>query len=219
MPCEHVFVLKEIDPNRKGNIAEAVIAAEAVKLGIEVFRPVTEHGRVDLVFGLHARLWRVQCKWGALSGDGAVIRVSSGTSRRGAAGYVRSTYGIAESDLLAVHCGEIDRSYLLPMELCAGRSVVILRLAPARNGQQACITLACDYEFRGAVAQLEERCHGMAEVTGSSPVSSTPPGSEHIGAAAFGAHPARYLQRARGGESFLVTRRGRPMARVSPPPG
>jgi len=30
-------------------------------------------------------------------------------------------------------------------------------------------------------------------------------------------HPARFLQRAAEGESFVVTRRGRPMARVFPP--
>jgi antitoxin (DNA-binding transcriptional repressor) of toxin-antitoxin stability system len=33
----------------------------------------------------------------------------------------------------------------------------------------------------------------------------------------FGYRYARYLQRAAAGESFLVTRRGRPMARISPP--
>lgn len=212
-----MFVLGT-DPNLKGNIAEAAIAAEAVKLRVDVFRPITEHGRVDLIFGVKGRLWRVQCKWGGLSRDGSVIRVFSATSRRGPDGHIRSTYESAECDLLAVYCGEIDRSFLLPMDLCAGRSTVVLRLTPAKNGQQACITLASDYEFRGAVAQLEERRHGMAEVTGSSPVSSTSPGLETVGAEAFGAHPARYLERARGGERFLVTRRGRSMAQVIPPP-
>jgi prevent-host-death family protein len=38
-----------------------------------------------------------------------------------------------------------------------------------------------------------------------------------VGAEEFGAHTARFIQRARDGESFLVTRRGKPMARVVPP--
>jgi antitoxin (DNA-binding transcriptional repressor) of toxin-antitoxin stability system len=38
-----------------------------------------------------------------------------------------------------------------------------------------------------------------------------------VGAEEFGYAYARFLQRAAAGESFLVTRRGRPMARISPP--
>jgi len=38
------------DTNHKGNVAEAVIAAEATKLGIPVLKPLVEHTRYDLVF-------------------------------------------------------------------------------------------------------------------------------------------------------------------------
>jgi len=38
-----------------------------------------------------------------------------------------------------------------------------------------------------------------------------------VGSEQFGYAYARFLERAAAGESFLVTRRGRPMARVSPP--
>ncbi len=37
--------------NDKGNIAEAAITLEAIKLGIDVLKPVAEHGRYDLVLG------------------------------------------------------------------------------------------------------------------------------------------------------------------------
>jgi hypothetical protein len=94
-----------------------------------------------------------------------------------------------------------------------------LRLVRAGNNQRAAINFAADYELSGAVAQLEERRHGMAEVRGSSPLSSTSGSSEAeiVGADQFGHAYARFLQRAAAGESFVVTRRGRPMARVSPP--
>ena len=59
-------------------------------------------------------------------------------------------------------------------------STVHLRLTPARNNQKALIKMAEDYDLAtmighlGAVAQLGERRHGMAEVRGSIPLSSTP---------------------------------------------
>jgi hypothetical protein len=50
--------------NTKGAVAELEIAAAAVKLGIPVFRPLSEHSRADLVLGIGGMLRRVQCKWG-----------------------------------------------------------------------------------------------------------------------------------------------------------
>ena len=41
--------------NDKGNIAEAAITLEAIKLGIDVLKPIAEHGRYDLVFDLGDR--------------------------------------------------------------------------------------------------------------------------------------------------------------------
>lgn len=37
-----------------------------------------------------------------------------------------------------------------------------------------------------------------------------------IGSEEFGQHSSRFVQRAEGGESFLITRRGKPMARLVP---
>jgi PD-(D/E)XK endonuclease len=51
-----------LTPTRLGAIAEAVIAAEVMKLGLDVYRPVSEGGRYDLVVDTGSRLLRVQCK-------------------------------------------------------------------------------------------------------------------------------------------------------------
>ena len=48
--------------NQKGAVAEAKIAAAALDLGLEVYRPVFEGGRYDLILGLETTLLRVQCK-------------------------------------------------------------------------------------------------------------------------------------------------------------
>jgi prevent-host-death family protein len=204
-----------MDSNRKGAIAEAAIALEATRLGIPVLKPVAEHGRYDIGLELGDRIARVQCKWGALDQAEAVITVNLTSSRRGPHGYVRTTYSESEIDLVAVYCGAIDRCYLLPSALVADRGQILLRLAPALNGQRACINLASDYEFAGAIAQLGEHLHGMQGVAGSSPASSTPTAVD-VGCHEFRNHFGYYLERAAAGEEIRISRRGRPYARLVP---
>ena len=208
--------------NDKGNIAEAeaAIAFEATKLGIEVLKPVAEHGRYDLGFEIGDRILRVQCKWGALDEAEATIKVALMTSRLTPAGYVRASYTADEIDLVAVYCGGLNRCYLLPQLLACGRRAIQLRLTPPINGQRACINLASEYEFAGAVAQLEERRRGTAEATGSSPVSSTSspdaPESTVVGAHEFRNHFGYYMERAAAGAEILIRRRGKPYAHLGP---
>jgi hypothetical protein len=76
-----------------------------------------------------------------------------------------------EIDALAAYCLSLDKIYLLPISLVAGRRAVSLRLAPTKNNQRLGIHWAAKYEL-GAIAQLGERLHGMQEVAGSSPASS-----------------------------------------------
>jgi hypothetical protein len=54
----------ELTTSMKGAIAETAITAEAVQLGVFVWRPVQEGRRYDLIFDVEGRLCRVQCKWG-----------------------------------------------------------------------------------------------------------------------------------------------------------
>jgi antitoxin (DNA-binding transcriptional repressor) of toxin-antitoxin stability system len=139
--------------NDKGNIAEAAIALEAIKLG-----------------------------------------------------KMRSTVSCA--------CAE---TFLIPIEVVAGKRQVHLRLEPPRNGQRACINLAGDYQL-GAIAQLGERSAGSRKVGGSSPPSSTATGGHEVvvGAHRFRNHFGHWMERAAGDE-ILITRRGRRYARLGPP--
>ena len=87
-------------------------------------------------------------------------------------------YQPGEIDAFAAHCPDTNRSYFLPYSSFAGRTQVLLRLAPSKNNQADGINWAKDYEFaatlgaQGAVAQLGERQRGTLEATGSSPVGS-----------------------------------------------
>jgi hypothetical protein len=164
--------------DQKGAIAEAEIALRAVKLGIGVFKPVVEGERYDLVFDLRPRLVRVQCKWAPLYGDVIVVRCYS--ARRNRAGLLRRCYAVNEVDAFAAYCPDTDRCYYLPIERFYPRREIRLRVSPTRNNQRQLVTWADDFELaatlgrhQGAIAQLGERCHGMAEVAGSSPAGST----------------------------------------------
>jgi prevent-host-death family protein len=205
------------DQNIKGNAAELAIAAEAARLGLTVLMPMTEHERFDLVLGIAGRLLRVQCKWGSLSDE--VIRVRCDCCYHSPTrGYVRSTYAADEIDAVATYCEETRKCYFLPIEDFAGQKSIYLRVGSARNNQRASVHWATDYEFPGAVAQLEERRHGMAEVRGSSPLSSTSQelATDGVGMDRFYAGLAHYVRHAEEGGEVLVTRRGRPVARLVP---
>lgn len=202
--------------NDKGNIAEAAIASEAIKLGIKVLKPVAEHGRYDLAFDLGHTILRVQCKWASAKED--VICVHLGGYRLTTRGSVRSTYAADEIDAVAVYCQALDRVYLLPAEVVAGRTALHLRLTATKNAQRAAVNWAEKYPL-GAVAQLGERVSGTHEVTGSSPVSSTSPAEDEV---VVGAHEFRerfgyWMERAAGGEEILITRRGQRYARLGSP--
>ena len=143
-----------MNSNDKGAIAEQAIVFAAMKLGVPVLRPVAEHGRTDLALDIGGDLLRVQVKWGRLSPERDVVSVALRTSRCTPRGHIYRTYGEHEIDFFAVYCGELDRSFLLPAHLLVGKTYVHLRLTAPRNGQQACINLADDFTFEGAVAQL-----------------------------------------------------------------
>jgi PD-(D/E)XK endonuclease len=204
--------------NHKGNIAEAELATAAIRLGIDVLKPLVEHGRYDLAFDLGSRLVRVQCKWAPLRGQ--VVSVNLCGYRYTSRGHVRSTYSVDEIDAVAAYCQPLDACYLLPVDLIAGMRAVQLRIAPPKNAQRAALHWAADYEFAGAIAQWGERLRGTQEVAGSSPASSTP--SEECETTEVGAHEFRnrfgwYFERASRGEDFLITRRRKPYARLGPP--
>ena len=167
--------------DQKGNIAEAAVVLADVKLGMDVYRPVGEGGRCDLILGIEHLLLRVQCKWAARYGNVVVVRCYS--ARRSAGGrLINRWYTTDEVDAFAAYSPDLDRCFLLPRALWADRRLVQLRIAPARNKQTRRINWADDFDFDarlislGAIAQLGERLAGSQKGTGSSPVGSIPPG-------------------------------------------
>ena len=131
--------------NQKGAIAETAVAHRAYRLGIDVYRPMAEGGRYDLVFGIGPRLLRIQCKWATLQNDAVIVRCYS--CRRSPEGLIRRRYTTDEIDAFAAYCMEIDRCFYLPIARFPGHTVIHLRLGPARNNQRAGVNRADDYDF------------------------------------------------------------------------
>ena len=210
--------MRDWSSNKKGAVAEAAIREAAIRADIAVYTPASGNSRADMVFEVGADLYRVQVKWGRLSPAEDCIIVHTAGFRLSSHGAVRTTYSQEEIDLFGVYCGELDRSFLLPPELFAGRHAVQLRLTPPRNNQVACINLAEDHEFSGAIAQLGERRRGTAEVTGSIPVSSTTlePTPISVGSNPFRDRLGYWMDVVAAGQEVIVTRRGRPRLRLTP---
>src|SRR5262245_20871025 len=146
-------------------------------MGIDVYAPVAQGGRYDLIFDLVDHLVRVQCKWARRYGDIVVVRCCS--NRRNRSGLVRRPYEPGEVDAFAAYCAELDRCYYLSFDVFRPRSQIQLRLEPSKNNQRIGVNWARDFEFSatlarvpGAVAQLGEHLAGSQKATGSSPVGS-----------------------------------------------
>jgi hypothetical protein len=165
--------------DQKGNVAENAIVFEAVKLGIDVYRPVGEGGRFDMIFEVGERLWRVQCKWAPLHGDVIALRCYS--SRRNRLGVMRRIYADGEIDAFAAYCHDLRTCYFLPYELFRNRVQVALSNEALQEQPEPEGQLGLGFRVRGytvptqgAIAQLGERLRGTQEVGGSSPPGSTP---------------------------------------------
>ena len=203
-----------MDSNRIGAIAETAIAAEATRLGFGVYRPIVDGGRCDFIFEIGDRLLRVQCKSAPMRGDIVVVRAR--TNRRAPEGFRHTVYTPDEVDVIAVYAPALDRCFAIPIQKFGLSGSLYLRPMPTRNGQRAGLHFADEYPL-GAVAQLAERCDGIAEARGSNPLSSTP---RAAGETVVGAHELRnrfgwYMERAAAGEPILITRRGKPHLRLS----
>lgn len=215
------------NPNHKGNVAELAIATEAARLGLSVLKPLTEHEPYDLALGIGERLLRVQCKWAGYDGD--VVQIHVARSRTNRRGNIRRTYRADELDALGAYCADIDRCYLLPASMVTGRHMVHLRTSPTRNNQRAAINYAVDYEL-GAVAQRKSdalaarrsRVRIPPAPLSDDPVFSFPERDgfgdlkESVGMDDFYAKLAQYVRRAEAGEETMVTRWGKPVARLGP---
>lgn len=130
---------------QKGDLGELRVAADLIKRGCRIAIPFGEDCDYDLIADFDGRLHRVQVKY--VESDGEIIKVKC-RSHSLTNGKIRSTKRFSADmvDWIAVYDRTTDGCYYCPSrELGAGRSLLHLRLVPARNGQRLGIRLAADY--------------------------------------------------------------------------
>jgi PD-(D/E)XK endonuclease len=138
--------------DQKGAIAESAIARVAIKLGIGVYKPLSDGERYDLIFGVENELLRIQCKWAPFHGDVVVLRCYS--SRRTREGLRRRVYTAAEVDAIAAYCPDLDRCFIVPARRFNGHAQLVLRVSPSRHNQRAGVNWAEDYAFDARITSI-----------------------------------------------------------------
>jgi hypothetical protein len=129
----------------KGDLAELKVACDLVKRGYGIAFPFGEDSDFDLIVCRERTLERVQVKHAASKDGVIVVRCRSHSLTNGKVRAVKQ-YTSRPVDWIAVWDKTTDRCFYVPAtELGTGRSMLHLRLAPARNGQQARTRNAEDY--------------------------------------------------------------------------
>lgn len=130
---------------QKGDMAELAVAFDLRRRGYRVAFPYGEDGDYDLIVDRDGRLERVQVKYTRSNGDIVIVRCRSHSLTNGK---VRQTkhYTSQSIDWLAVYEADSGMCFYIPATaLGEGRSVLHLRLTPARNNQAKGIRQATDY--------------------------------------------------------------------------
>ncbi len=123
---------------------EAAIVAELIRRGYAVLLPFGTNQRYDLVLDIGGTFVRAQCKTGRLR-KGVVVFGTRSVRTNTRQTFFRD-YTTKEVELFLVHCPETGAIYAVPVaDAPAGHGY--LRVDPTKNGQEAGIRWARDYEL------------------------------------------------------------------------
>lgn len=124
----------------KGNITEAVIMSEFIKLGIPVLLPFGDNERYDMVIEVNNKFYKIQCKTARRKSDSSIsFKTCSSYAHRGK----DSKNYVGEVDFFGVYYPESNQCYLVEVGNCL--SEMTLRLNPAKNNQSSNVNYAKDY--------------------------------------------------------------------------
>jgi hypothetical protein len=125
--------------------SEAAILAELVRRGYLVLIPFGTNQRYDLVLDMNGEFVRAQCKTGRLR-KGVVVYPTKSIRANTTEVLVRKYTG--EVEIFLVFCPETNGIYAVPVDE-APDGYGSLRVDPTRNGQEAGVRWARDYELPG----------------------------------------------------------------------
>jgi hypothetical protein len=135
-----------MDTRQKGELAKLHAVMRAIEHGFVVSEPTTS-ARYDLVIDDGKRLWRAQVKWGGTPSQrsaGAFRVELRSENGNGGKGYLKLMYTEQEVDCLLVFIPGTGVVWL-PHERFIGKTGLIIRVSPTKNGQASGLLLASDY--------------------------------------------------------------------------
>lgn len=138
---------KDKDPARIGLAAHTAILHKLVSMGFEVLQPLRDDLRYDLAYYVEdaSELIRIQCKAGRYVPEIGCILFKNFNRTGGHAG--KRGY-IGEAEYFGVYCEELNKAYLIPVDLVPYTGEVHLRVMPSKNNQMKKVIWAQDYEMR-----------------------------------------------------------------------
>lgn len=119
-----------------------MVLAALLQANKVVLQPFGDNQRYDLAIEENGKFSRIQVKTGRISNGVVKVDTCSNYAHRG--GGKRGYRG--EADIFAVYCPDNGKIYMIPVNE-APDTVLNFRLEPSKNGQQARVRLAADYEF------------------------------------------------------------------------
>jgi hypothetical protein len=137
---------KDKDPAIIGLTAHTAVLHKLVSIGLEVLQPLSDDLRYDLAYYVEEtnELIRIQCKAGRYVPEiGCILfknfnRTGGRTGRRGY---------IGDAEYFGVYCAELNKVYLVPIDIVPYAGEVGLRVQTAKNNQQKKVIWARDYEI------------------------------------------------------------------------
>lgn len=138
---------KDKDPARIGLAAHTAILHRLVSMGFEVLQPLRDDLRYDLAYYVEetSELIRIQCKAGRYVPEIGCILFKN-FNRTG--GHAEKRGYIGDAEYFGVYCEELNKTYLVPIDLVPYTGEVHLRIMLSKNNQVKKVIWAQDYEIR-----------------------------------------------------------------------
>jgi len=131
---------------RIGLTAHTAVLHKLVSKGLEVLQPLGDHLRFDLAYYREeiGELIRIQCKAARYDANRGVI-IFKNFNRAGGKGEKRKY--TSEVEYFGVYCEELNKVYLIPVDIVPYAGEVGLRIRSTKNNQQKKVIWAQDYEI------------------------------------------------------------------------
>lgn len=124
----------------KGLIGELEFSSHLIRNGWNVFTPLNQNSRIDMIIEKEGRLMKIQVKYCAPSGGCIKVNLEH---------RIRATKHFSSKDIdgIGVYEPTKQKFYLIPFDKILPRQGIWLRIDDSRNKQKAGINWAQDFEI------------------------------------------------------------------------